>query len=84
MGIDLSIDMALMGIVGGQGTVLGPVLGAFLLTPAGEISRAYFGGKFMGLHLIIYGIVLVLAVLFLPKGLIDPLRRLLFRRANKS
>lgn len=84
MGIDLSIDMALMGIVGGQGTVFGPVLGAFLLTPAGEISRAYFGGKFMGLHLIIYGIVLVLAVLFLPKGLIDPLRRLLFRQTGRN
>ena len=84
MGIDLSIDMALMGIVGGQGTVLGPVLGAFLLTPAGEISRAYFGGKLMGLHLIIYGIVLVLAVLFLPKGLIDPLRRVLFHRADRN
>jgi len=76
MGIDLSIEMALMGIVGGQGTVFGPVLGAFLLTPAGEISRAYLGGKLMGLHLIIYGLVLVLAILFLPKGLIQPLRNM--------
>ncbi|MBW2148761.1 MAG: branched-chain amino acid ABC transporter permease [Deltaproteobacteria bacterium] len=76
MGIDLSIEIALMGIVGGQGTVLGPVLGAFLLTPAGEISRAYLGGKLMGLHLILYGVVLVLSMLFLPKGLIQPVRYL--------
>ena len=77
MGLDLSIELALMGIVGGQGTVVGPVLGAFLLTPAGEITRATLGGKFPGLHLVIYGLVLILAMLFLPKGLIQPIRRLL-------
>jgi branched-chain amino acid transport system permease protein len=81
MGLDLSIELALMGIVGGQGTVLGPVLGAFLLTPAGEITRATLGGKFPGLHLVIYGLVLILAMLFLPKGLILPMRRLLGRRS---
>jgi len=73
-GIDLSIEIALMAIVGGQGTVLGPILGAFLLTPAGEITRAYLGGSLVGLHLIIYGTVLVLAVIFLPNGIIEPAR----------
>lgn len=84
MGLDLSIEMALMGIVGGQGTVLGPVLGAFLLTPAGEISRATLGGKFPGLHLVIYGLVLVLAMLFLPKGLIQPVRQFLRRGGDEQ
>ena len=83
MGLDLSIEIALMGIVGGQGTVLGPVLGAFLLTPAGEISRGFLGGKLMGLHLVIYGLVLVLAVLFLPKGLIQVARRFLGRDSGQ-
>ncbi len=84
MGLDLSIEVALMGIVGGQGTVLGPALGAFLLTPAGEISRATLGGKFAGLHLVIYGLVLVLAVLFLPKGLIRPIRQFLGRWVSEQ
>jgi branched-chain amino acid transport system permease protein len=84
MGLDFSIELALMGIVGGQGTVLGPVLGAFLLTPAGEITRATLGGKFPGLHLVIYGLVLILAMLFLPKGLIQPIRRLLGRKPAAS
>jgi len=84
MGLDLSIELALMGIVGGQGTVLGPVLGAFLLTPAGEITRATLGGKFPGLHLVIYGLVLIVAMLFLPKGLIQPFRRLLRRAPARS
>jgi len=84
MGLDFSIELALMGIVGGQGTVLGPVLGAFLLTPAGEITRATLGGKFPGLHIVIYGLVLILGMLFLPKGLIQPLRRLLGRKPTAS
>jgi branched-chain amino acid transport system permease protein len=84
MGLDFSIELALMGIVGGQGTVLGPVLGAFLLTPAGEITRATLGGKFPGLHLVIYGLVLIFAMLFLPKGLIQPIRRLLRRAPAAS
>jgi branched-chain amino acid transport system permease protein len=84
MGLDFSIELGLMGIVGGQGTVLGPVLGAFLLTPAGEITRATMGGKFPGLHLVIYGLVLILAMLFLPKGLIQPIRRLFGRRPAVS
>ena len=84
MGLDFSIELALMGIVGGQGTVVGPILGAFLLTPAGEITRATLGGKFPGLHLVIYGLVLILAMLFLPKGLIQPLRRLFGRRSAAS
>ncbi|MFG1343332.1 branched-chain amino acid ABC transporter permease [Xanthobacter autotrophicus DSM 431] len=74
MGIDLSIDMAVMTIVGGQGTVLGPTLGALVLHPVGEVVRAAFGGQVLGLHLIIYGVVLMLAVLYFPKGIIAPLR----------
>lgn len=70
MGIDLSIDMAIMSIVGGQGTILGPALGALLLHPIGEVMRASFGGQILGLHLAVYGIALILAVLYFPKGII--------------
>lgn len=86
MGIDLSIDMAIMSIIGGQGTVLGPVLGSFILHPIAEIARGTFGGQVLGLHLVIYGAVLVLTVLYFPQGIIMPLRRLLARisgRANR-
>lgn len=71
-GIELSIDMALMSIIGGQGTVLGPLLGALFLTPISELTRTYLGGQFIGLHLAIYGLVLILAVLYLPKGILHP------------
>ncbi|URI07596.1 branched-chain amino acid ABC transporter permease [Aquincola tertiaricarbonis] len=75
MGVELSIDMALMSIIGGQGTVLGPVIGAFFLTPVSEVLRSELGGQLVGLHLVIYGLVLILAVLYLPKGLLAPLSR---------
>lgn len=76
MGVELSIDMALMSIIGGQGTVFGPLIGAAFLAPVAEISRTYLGGQLIGLHLVIYGLVLILAVLYLPKGLLHPLQRL--------
>mgnify|MGYP001330004350 CR=1 FL=1 len=77
MGIDLSIDMAIMGIVGGQGTIIGPILGALILHPISELSRSLLGGQFLGLHLIIYGLALVFTVLYFPKGVIVPIRRFL-------
>lgn len=74
MGIELSIDMALMSIIGGQGTVFGPLIGALFLTPIAELTRTYLGGGFIGLHLVIYGLVLIIAVLYLPKGLLHPIQ----------
>lgn len=79
MGVELSLDMALMSIIGGQGTVAGPILGAFFLAPLAELTRTYLGGQFIGLHLAIYGLVLILAVLYLPKGLVHLFQQLLTR-----
>ena len=79
MGLELSIDMAVMAIIGGQGTVLGPVVGAFILTPVAEFARSHFGGGLLGLHLVIYGVTLMLCVLYFPKGVIAPIRHILGR-----
>ena len=56
-------------IVGGAGTLLGPILGSFILSPLAEVSRAYFqAGGWSGAHLIMYGGLLIAVVLFLPQG----------------
>lgn len=76
-----SIQPALNGIIGGAGTVLGPILGAVLMTPIGEYLRTAFAGQ-QGLNFMIYGVVLVAFVMLMPGGLvsgIDKLRRR-FRR----
>ena len=77
-GMSTSIDLILRPIVGGLGTIFGPILGSFILTPLSEISRAYFAkGGLEGLHLILYGIIAILVVLFMPKGIIVYVKRLL-------
>ncbi|MGQ9676131.1 MAG: branched-chain amino acid ABC transporter permease [Chloroflexota bacterium] len=69
MGFDFSIQMVLVAVVGGPGTVLGPVLGSVLLTTVQEFARATFGSSLRGLHIVIYGVVMIVSVLFLPRGI---------------
>ena len=80
-GIALSVEIMIRPIVGGAGTLLGPVLGSFVLTPLAELSRTYFStGGWTGAHLVIYGLLLVTVVLFVPRGVYPYLHRLLARR----
>jgi branched-chain amino acid transport system permease protein len=80
-GIPLSVEIVIRPIIGGACTLLGPILGSFILTPLAELSRQYFGQSGLhGAHLIVYGLLLVSVVLFLPQGAYPYLRRL-FRRA---
>jgi branched-chain amino acid transport system permease protein len=80
-GIPLSVEIIIRPIVGGAGTALGPILGSFILTPLAEISRSYFAQRgWAGAHLIVYGMLLVGVVLFLPRGAYPAARRLLRRR----
>jgi branched-chain amino acid transport system permease protein len=68
-GVPLSVEIMLRPIVGGAGTVLGPIVGSCILTPLGELSRAWFGqGGWHGAHLVVYGVLLVAVVLFVPSG----------------
>lgn len=64
----MSVEALLVPIIGGLGTIFGPVLGAFALHAIAEIGRMAFG-EAPGLNLVLYGILLVLMVLFLPNGL---------------
>ena len=79
-GIPLSVEIVIRPIIGGAGTLLGPILGSFILTPLAELSRGYFGQSGLhGAHLIVYGALLVSVVLFLPRGAYPFVRRLLRR-----
>lgn len=69
--LGLSIEFALIAIVGGAGSVFGPIIGSFLLRPAMEITNALLGATYMGVHLIVYGGLLITVVLLKPEGLID-------------
>ena len=75
LGLGFSIEIALTGIVGGWQSVFGPIIGALVLTPIGQVMRARLASVASGLHLLIYGIILMLFIEFLPKGLNNPIMR---------
>jgi len=67
--LPFSIELALLSIIGGLGTVIGPIIGSFILTPLDILLRGWLGGISAGLNFIVYGIVLVVAVIYFPRGI---------------
>ena len=66
-------------LIGGLGTVFGPILGAFLVVPVESYLRAELGGLWAGTHLIVLGLVLTLCALFLKRGVVGAVAPLLRR-----
>ena len=71
--LELSIQIAMFALIGGLGTVAGPLLGTLVVLPAAELSRGWLGALGSGTHGFVYGVVLVLVVLFFPRGLVGHL-----------
>ena len=71
-GLDLSVELVLMAIVGGMGTLFGPTLGAFVLLTFQEAFRS----TFQQASLFIYGVIIVIIVRYAPDGLTGRLERL--------
>jgi branched-chain amino acid transport system permease protein len=65
-----------------MGTILGPILGSLLLELLGEFSRTYFAGATAGLSVVTYGILLIIVVLFLPRGIYPALAHWMRRAAG--
>jgi len=64
--VQITIAMALMAMLGGKGTVIGPILGAVILYTAQELTWVNFPTA----HLIAYGLFIVLVARFMPRGLV--------------
>ncbi len=69
--LEISILVLLMTVLGGIGTIWGPLLGVAILIPISEYSRIYFGGTGGAVDLILYGLILMLICVFRPAGLIS-------------
>ena len=67
-GSGTSVEALVAAIVGGMGTLWGPVLGAAALHVLSDLTRNLFG-ELPGINMVIYGVVLVLIVIFLPRGI---------------
>jgi len=79
-----SIQILLFAIVGGLGTVWGPAIGALILVPISEFSRSWLSGTFAGAHLLLYGSVLVLVMLFMPKGFVGLFEKIKQKKFRKQ
>ncbi len=100
-GLDISVQIVLIAIIGGIGTILGPVIGAVVLVPLSEVLRNPKGLVQLGIvssdseivsfvsrylsnaHLLVYGILVVLVILFAPEGVLGVIRRLTGRAARR-
>jgi branched-chain amino acid transport system permease protein len=83
LNLNHSVDIMIRPIVGGMGTILGPILGSLLLELLGEFSRTYFAGATAGLSVVTYGILLIIVVLFLPRGIYPALAHWMRRAAGR-
>jgi branched-chain amino acid transport system permease protein len=73
--LSLSILICLVAVLGGVGTLWGPLVGAAVLVPLGEATRVWLGGGGRALDLLIYGALIVLCAVFQPAGLVGLARR---------
>lgn len=105
LGLDVSVQIMLICIIGGMGTLWGPLLGSLVLVPLSEALRSNLvtdllvrGGLVsadskVGLflkenlshaHVLIYGILVVLVILFMPEGIMGFVKRLATRRQREA
>jgi ABC-type branched-subunit amino acid transport system ATPase component/ABC-type branched-subunit amino acid transport system permease subunit len=78
----MSVQIVLCLILGGRGTLWGPVLGAFIIEPLNELANNEGGGG--NARLLIFGGLMALTVLFLPKGIIPTVKELVTTRRKRG
>jgi len=84
-GVSISIEILLRPIVGGMGTIWGPFIGAVFLTPLGEATRSFVRTppEFLnsiegrsGVDEMLFGIILILVILYMPDGILGAVQRI--------
>jgi len=78
-----SVEIMVRPIIGGPGTVLGPLLGSAVLTPLAEVTRLAFQ-SYSGVYLMWYGLILMVVIIFLPNGLMGLIYQLMEKIRKKS
>jgi len=63
-----SIQIVLISMLGGAGSIMGPVIGAAILIPASEYTRVALGHKGTGVDMLIYGLLITLISMYYPEG----------------
>ncbi len=79
MTLAISVQIVLVAMLGGANTVLGPVVGAAILVPFSEYSRAWVGYKGTGFDMIIYGALITIISMYRPNGVWEAITELVRR-----
>ncbi|SFM05814.1 branched-chain amino acid transport system permease protein [Bradyrhizobium sp. NFR13] len=80
----ISIRVALIAILGGVGTAIGPILGALFIIPVEELMNDLFSSGAAGLSQLIFGVILIAVILWRPRGFITVFDSLMARFSNKA
>ena len=83
-GIAVSLQIVFAAIVGGMYAMLGPTAGALLTISLNEGLRVAFATNFIGAANTIYGILLILCIIFMPRGILGVVERLTLRRVRSK
>ncbi len=78
LSLDISIKIVLVTVLGGAGTIIGPILGSMILIPLSEYSRILLGGTGKGVDLIVFGALILVISVFQPQGVAG-----FFKKAGK-
>lgn len=70
LGYDLSLQIMMFCIIGGNGTLFGPIIGASLLMLFKEVVRVNLGTQYAQLSLVFFGVILIVCIMFAPDGLV--------------
>ena len=82
-GIGVSLRIVFAVVLGGMYSLLGPFVGTALTIALGEYLRIYFGIKLIGMAETIYGLLLIVFIIFLPAGIYGSLAQALRRRVTR-
>lgn len=81
---EIGVKFALLSLIGGLGTVVGPVVGAFLVVPLEHMLHGKLSNLWTGAHLVVFGLLLVLAALFLKHGIVGALEKAWSRLSGRN
>lgn len=68
--VPISIRAAMVTILGGAGTVAGPIIGAFFIIPIEELANTYLSSRVAGLSQLAFGLALIAVILIQPRGIL--------------
>ena len=82
-GVSVSLSVCFKAILGGMFTVFGPFVGSTIIVSLEEYIRISMGSSFLGLSQIIFGVSLLIMIIFLPKGIMGSMSAAIARRLNR-